>query len=584
MPEDHDPAGSPLDLGDGMVGMSPTRPKRRTGDMVNIAESVKKALTDDEDDEDNDNKSITNDGAMAVEMWYWNTRNEFKSEVMFCNPVDSDTPKLIIPLEVFDKMKKVYNEKSRLLVSRKEQFDEMMTLFRVMRRQYYHDLQGLRDLLKTAREAQELRENGGYLDPRKQARLARMDTVVRNREVHYFNVLDVVDPEFKDILISECRQFHKELILEINEGSISTAANLSTCKKWRQKWVSHPSKENAALADQLAALGIGTLTLEEKLRMFYARLAKFQPTETAPPALRRRYLLSLFGAAGIEEVHADEIIARYIDKVAGAEAAKDPTDSEEYKALKEKFDEVDEKKNDLAMEVEELKARLADEQDMKEAEMSDLKAECDRLRTEATNASMNASGASAAEIDALKADLAAAKGELADAKEEVAAAAAKESEARELNAKILATPRVEDLSGPLAEAEEKIRTLSDELDEYRSGARVSATVSAANEEQLRKQLDEAREQARQDAENAMSEKLELSKAKTPCCPMLPGRAEELAAAKAAEAAAAGQGKADPEWVNIKQKHVEASEAWVDELVEGRSRAESQISTLTLSRG
>lgn len=42
-----------------------------------------------------------------------------------------------------------------------------------------------------------------------------MDTVVRNREVHYFNVLDVVDPEFKDILISECRQFHKELILEI---------------------------------------------------------------------------------------------------------------------------------------------------------------------------------------------------------------------------------------------------------------------------------------------------------------------------------------------------------------------------------
>lgn len=86
---------------------------------------------------------------------------------------------------------------------------------------------------------------------------------------------------------------------------------------------------------------------------------------------------------------------------------------------------------------------------------------------------------------------------------------------------------MEDLSGPLAEAEEKIRTLSDELDEYRSGARVSATVSAANEEQLRKQLDEAREQARQDAENAMSEKLELSKAKTPCCPMLPGRVRWL---------------------------------------------------------
>ena len=44
----------------------------------------------------------------GVEMWYWNKEGVFQSEVMFCNPIESDTPKLIIPLEVFEKMKGTY--------------------------------------------------------------------------------------------------------------------------------------------------------------------------------------------------------------------------------------------------------------------------------------------------------------------------------------------------------------------------------------------------------------------------------------------------------------------------------------------
>ncbi|CAD7942179.1 unnamed protein product, partial [Amoebophrya sp. A25] len=95
---------------------SPFPKTSKSTDMVNIA----------------NDPSLNADGAMAVEMWYWNTANEFKSEIMFCNPVDSDTPKLIIPLEIFEKMKKVYNERSRLLDSKKEQFEEIMNLFRTM--------------------------------------------------------------------------------------------------------------------------------------------------------------------------------------------------------------------------------------------------------------------------------------------------------------------------------------------------------------------------------------------------------------------------------------------------------------------
>jgi len=40
------------------------------------------------------------DGCLAVQMWYKDEVGEMKSEVMFCNPIEANTPKLIIPLEV----------------------------------------------------------------------------------------------------------------------------------------------------------------------------------------------------------------------------------------------------------------------------------------------------------------------------------------------------------------------------------------------------------------------------------------------------------------------------------------------------
>ncbi|CAD7939595.1 unnamed protein product [Amoebophrya sp. A120] len=546
MPEDSSAAGAEVlgDLDQASAG-SPLG-KRSVVDMVNLAQpntlGKDQALLNEDGEAGTENAQDggINDGAMAVEMWYWNTANEFKSEVMFCNPVDSDTPKLIIPLEVFDKMKKVYNEKTRLLHSRKNQFDELLTLFRTMRRQYYHDLQGLRDLLKTAREAQELRENGGYLDPRKQARMARMESVVMNREVHYFNVLDVVDPEFKEILIAECRQFHKELILE-----------------------------NAALADQLAALGIGTLTLEEKLRMFIAefelseivnQLAKFAPGDTAPQSVRRRYLLSLFNAAGIEEQFADEIIAKYIDKTAGSDAPKDPTESEEYKSLKEKYDELDERRGDLMAELDDLRAQVSEISDIKDAEMSDLRMECDRLRSEALSAQAavpTEPQVPAAELAALQAELAAAKSDLDAARAEVVA---KDAEVSSIRAEQASSPVVEDLSGPLREAEARLRAMTSELEDYQSGAKVAASVSAANEEEMRRQIEEAKAAARAEAEEAAKEELEKTKS-------------ILAETQNANVE-------DPEWSNIKRKYSEASANWVDELVSSRERAESQISTLT----
>lgn len=209
--------------GAGSVGATTTSGTLAKTSMVNIA-------AEDEYFEG------TSDGCMAVEMWYWNTRNEFKSEVMFCNPIESETPKLIIPLDVFEKMKKVYSEKARILLFKQQEFDELLSLFRTVRRQYYADLQHLRELLKQAKEAADLRAAGGYQDPRKKAKIERMEACVANTEVRFFNVLDAIDPEFKTILIQECREFHRQLILE-----------------------------NASLREQIAALGGGDLTLEQKM-------------------------------------------------------------------------------------------------------------------------------------------------------------------------------------------------------------------------------------------------------------------------------------------------------------------------------
>ena len=58
-------------------------------------------------------------------------------------------------------------------------------------------------------------------------------------EVRFFNVLDALDPDFKEILIAECKEFHRQLILE-----------------------------NAQLKDQLGSLGVGDMGLSDKLAYF----------------------------------------------------------------------------------------------------------------------------------------------------------------------------------------------------------------------------------------------------------------------------------------------------------------------------
>jgi hypothetical protein len=91
-------------------------------------------------------------------MWYWNKDNIFTSEVMFCNPMPSDSPKLIITLDIFEKMKKVYNNRFKGTGN----FKALMDTFRLMRKMYYAEIQQLKNLLKAAKEAQEERQNGGY--------------------------------------------------------------------------------------------------------------------------------------------------------------------------------------------------------------------------------------------------------------------------------------------------------------------------------------------------------------------------------------------------------------------------------------
>ncbi|CAD7942181.1 unnamed protein product [Amoebophrya sp. A25] len=419
-----------------------------------------------------------------------------------------------------------------------------MNLFRTMRRQYYYDLQGLRNLLKTAREAQELRENGGYLDPRKQAKVERMEQVVSNREVNYFNVLDIVDPDFKDILIQECRKFHRELILE-----------------------------NAALADQLATLGVGTLTLDEKLRMFVAeyeiadiilKLAQFAPGDHAPAAVKRRYQVCVLNAAGIQdEAKAEEVIDRYINRVAGADADNaDPTQSAPYRELKEKYDETEEKLSDAKIEIDDLKARLADDGDMKDAELAALRDELNTARSEAANAQTSARGGSA-ELEAMRLKLAEAEKSLETARGEIQE---KESQMQAISAQ---NSHVEDLSGPLSAAQSRISELEEEIAGYKSGSVVSESVREQHEEErarMQAELDAAREAAEKEAAE-LREEVE--------------RAASLAASNAANSMSSvptSMAEEDPEWQKIKDKYGDQANCpFIDGLVEERDRAQSELS-------
>jgi len=155
----------------------------------------------------------------AFDVWYWADDGSFVPETMYLNTRDpahaQEDPRLIVSLSSFQSLSQAYVTSVQKENVKAAMLQEKENLLGRCRVGYYKELQHLREMLEMAR--QHMMMGKGGIDDIEAKRRARFEQMVKETEVHYFDIVDTLDPELKGLLKDAVKQFNKELMREIFE-------------------------------------------------------------------------------------------------------------------------------------------------------------------------------------------------------------------------------------------------------------------------------------------------------------------------------------------------------------------------------
>lgn len=155
----------------------------------------------------------------AFTVWYWTDGPEasFVPETMYMNSKDighqTGEPRLIVSLSSFEALSQAYVmsvEKEGIKAALLQEKEDLLQEVRVG---YYKELQHLRELLSMAKEQMAL-ARGGRLQEADKKRMEDFERQVRETDVHYFNIVEYLEPDLKHIMKDAVKQFNKDLMLE----------------------------------------------------------------------------------------------------------------------------------------------------------------------------------------------------------------------------------------------------------------------------------------------------------------------------------------------------------------------------------
>mmetsp|Transcript_50339 Transcript_50339/g.79753 ORF Transcript_50339/g.79753 Transcript_50339/m.79753 type:complete len:1647 (-) Transcript_50339:116-5056(-) len=155
----------------------------------------------------------------AFTVWYWTDGPEptFVPETLYMNSKEmghkSGEPRLIVSLSSFEALSNAYVmavEKEGIKAGLLQEKEDLLQELRVG---YYKELQHLRELLGMAKEQMALARQR-TLEDHERKRMEEFERQVRETDVHYFNIVDYLEPELKGIMKDAVKQFNRHLMLE----------------------------------------------------------------------------------------------------------------------------------------------------------------------------------------------------------------------------------------------------------------------------------------------------------------------------------------------------------------------------------
>jgi len=159
----------------------------------------------------------------AFTVWYWtgdpdHPDSTFRPERMYMNSKEgghkTGEPRLIVSLSSFEALSQAYVmsvEKEGVKAALLQEKEDLLQEVRVG---YYKELQHLRELLSMAKEQMALARGGSRLDETERKRMEDFEREVTETDVHYFNIVEYLEPELKTIMKDAVKQFNRGLMLE----------------------------------------------------------------------------------------------------------------------------------------------------------------------------------------------------------------------------------------------------------------------------------------------------------------------------------------------------------------------------------
>ncbi|KAF4674073.1 hypothetical protein FOL47_009752 [Perkinsus chesapeaki] len=173
------------------------------------------------------------DEVRVMEVWYWTDKGTFERERLFEDITQSNKrPRLVMPLEVFEYNAKAYIQLEEMLKGTSSRLDSTEKLLQKCRIGYFKELAHLRDMLNVARmeivkleEATAAANTGGGLATSatkyqgggrsmhmQAARMERFEKYVKSTEVHFFDILETLESDLKEVLEDAVRLMMRKIL------------------------------------------------------------------------------------------------------------------------------------------------------------------------------------------------------------------------------------------------------------------------------------------------------------------------------------------------------------------------------------
>lgn len=156
----------------------------------------------------------------AFTVWYWTEGPEpsFVPETMYMNSKEgghkTGEPRLIVSLSSFEALSQAYVmsvEKEGIKAALLQEKEDLLQEVRVG---YYKELQHLRELLDMAKEQMALARGKPPTEDAEKKRMEEFERQVKEADVHYFNIVEYLEPELKGIMKDAVKQFNRDLMME----------------------------------------------------------------------------------------------------------------------------------------------------------------------------------------------------------------------------------------------------------------------------------------------------------------------------------------------------------------------------------